>query len=164
MVRNAWDSMPAGQPVVFTPEQRRLFFYGPDWTIEPDIVERAEASASPIPLAELLEVVDTWPEAAAGVAGEVHVPIQYVAFEFEFLWTINPQTVETFGSYFHAAPSVSAQTMAGIGHDADHHRLGQAFQLRQLAFTIASASRLAPMWSTVRELGTLIPYRSATGY
>jgi pimeloyl-ACP methyl ester carboxylesterase len=142
IVRNAWDSMPAGQPVVFTPDQRRLFFYGPDWTIEPDIVERAEVSASPIPLAELLEVVGTWPDAAANVAGEIRVPVQYVAFEFESLWTINPQTVETFGSYFHAAPYVSAETMAGTGHDVDHHRIGQAFQLRQLAFALECAGRV----------------------
>jgi hypothetical protein len=104
MVRSAWDSMPAGQPVVFTPDQRRLFFYGPDWTMEPDIVERAEVSASPIPLAELLEVVGSWPEAAASVAGGVRVPVQFFGFEFESLWTISPQTVESFGSYFRDAP------------------------------------------------------------
>jgi pimeloyl-ACP methyl ester carboxylesterase len=142
MVRSAWDSMPAGQPVVFTPGQRRLFFYGPDWSMEPDIVARAEVSASPIPLAELLEVVGTWPEAAASVAGGVRVPVQFFGFEFESLWTINPQTVERFGSYFRDAPSVSAEIMAGTGHDADHHRLGQAFQLRQLAFAMECAGRL----------------------
>jgi pimeloyl-ACP methyl ester carboxylesterase len=141
IVRSAWDSMPPGE-VVFTPDQRRMFFYGPDWTIEPDIVERAEVSASAIPLAELLEVVGTWPEAAAGVAGKIRVPVQYVAFEFESLWTINPQTVETFGSYFHAAPYVIAETMTGAGHDVDHHRLGQAFQLQQLAFALECAGRL----------------------
>jgi pimeloyl-ACP methyl ester carboxylesterase len=33
-VVNAWNAMPAGQPVVFTQEQRRMFMYGPTarWT------------------------------------------------------------------------------------------------------------------------------------
>jgi pimeloyl-ACP methyl ester carboxylesterase len=141
IVRSAWDSMPPGD-VVFTPDQRRMFFYGPDWTLEPGIVDRAEISASPIPLAELVEVVGTWPEAAASVAGQVRVPVQYVAFEFESLWTITPESVESFGGYFHDAPVVSAELMAGTGHDVDHHRLGQAFQLRQLAFTLECAGRL----------------------
>jgi pimeloyl-ACP methyl ester carboxylesterase len=143
IVRSAWDSMPPGQPVVFSPEQRRMFFYGPDWTIEPGIVERAEVSASPIPLAELQEVVGSWPESAADVAARIFVPVQYVAFEFESLWTIDSQTVNDFGGHFTAAPYVSAEIMAGTGHDVDHHRLGQAFQLRQFAFALECAERSA---------------------
>jgi hypothetical protein len=118
-----------------------MFFYGPDWTIEPGIVERAEVSASPVPLAELQEVVGTWPESAATVAARILVPVQDVAFEFESLWTIDSQTVRSFGDHFNAAPFVSAEIMAGTGHDVDHHRLGQAFQLRQLAFALERAER-----------------------
>jgi pimeloyl-ACP methyl ester carboxylesterase len=135
-VRSAWDAMPADQPVVFTPEQRRMFFYGPDWTIEPDIVERAVGSTAAIPLAELLEVVGQWPESAAALASKVQVPVHYVAFEFEQLWTIDPETVRTFGAYFHSAPRIVTELMPGIGHVADHHRNGRAFQLRQLAFAL----------------------------
>jgi pimeloyl-ACP methyl ester carboxylesterase len=149
-VRAAWDSMPAGQPVVFTPEQRRMFFYGPDWTIEPGIVDTAEISAAPIPLAELLEVVGSWPDEAKRLAKKINVPIQYVAFEFEQLWTIDPQTVQTFAGYFTGAPFVEADLMAGIGHDADHHRAGPAFQLRQLAFALqcAGAAERPPLETT----------------
>jgi pimeloyl-ACP methyl ester carboxylesterase len=135
-VINAWDSMPAGQPVVFTPDQRRMFFYGPDWTIEDDIVSRADFSAAPIPLAELLEVVGDWPHDAAGLAGKVRVPVQYVGVEFEQLWTISPDAVEEFAAYFTAAPLVDSCLMPGLGHDADHHRAGKALQLRQLAFAL----------------------------
>jgi pimeloyl-ACP methyl ester carboxylesterase len=141
-VRGAWDSMPLGQPVVFTPEQRRLFFYGPDWTIEPDIVARAEVSAAPVPLAELLEVVGQWPDTAAELAAQVDVAVQYLAFEFEQLWTIDTQTVETFAAYFERAATVDSELMVGLGHDADHHRNGRAFQLRQLAFALDCADRL----------------------
>jgi pimeloyl-ACP methyl ester carboxylesterase len=135
-VRNAWDAMPADQPVVFAPEQRRMFFYGPDWTIEPDIVSRADGTTAPVPLAELLEVVGEWPDSAAALASQVHVPVYYVAFEFEQLWTIDPDSVRTFGAYFHSAPTVVTELMPGIGHVADHHRNGRAFQLRQLAFAL----------------------------
>ena len=114
-VRDAWASMPPGVPVELTREQRRMFFYGPDWTIEPDIVERAEVSAAPIPLEELLEVVGEWPQSASGLAGKVSVPVQYVGVEFEQLWTITPDTVREFASYFAAAPLVDSFLMPGIG-------------------------------------------------
>lgn len=140
-VRGAWAAMPAGQPVDLTPEQRRMFFYGPDWTIEPDIVARAEISAAPVPLAELLEVVGPWPGTAAGLAAQVTVPVQFLAFEFEQLWTIDPESVQTFAAYFEQAASVDGELLAGVGHDADHHRNGRAFQLRQLAFALDCAQR-----------------------
>lgn len=108
-VRSAWDAMPAGQPVVFEPAQRRRFFYGPDWTIEPDVVDRAEISAAPIPLEELLEVVRGWTEEAATLAARVRVPVHYVAFEFEGLWTIDRDTVAAFAAAFGAAPVVEAR-------------------------------------------------------
>jgi pimeloyl-ACP methyl ester carboxylesterase len=142
-VRNAWDAMPAGQPVTFTPEQRRTFFYGPDWTIEPDIVQRAEISAAPVPLSELLEVVGRWPEEAAGLAARVTVPVHYLAFEFERLWTIDAATVRDFAAHFTASPLVASELMPGIGHDADHHRNSQAFHLRQFAFALDCVHRMA---------------------
>ncbi len=138
-VRDAWNSMPPGQPVVLTPEQRRQFFYGPDWTIEPGIVERAAGSTSPVPLAELLEVVGGWPADAAGMAARVQVPVDYVAYEFEQLWTINETTVRDFGAKFAAAPVLHTDLMRGTGHLGDHHRTGLALQLRQLAFALECA-------------------------
>jgi pimeloyl-ACP methyl ester carboxylesterase len=147
-VRNAWDAMPAGQPVEFTPEQRRMFFYGPEWTIEPDIISRADASTAPIPLAELLEVVTRWPDQAAKLAANITVPVQYLAFEFERLWCIDADSVRSFADYFTGAPLVLSELMAGIGHNADHHRNSQAFHLRQLAFALDCAQRTARPAST----------------
>jgi pimeloyl-ACP methyl ester carboxylesterase len=147
-VRNAWDAMPAGQPVQFTPEQRRMFFYGPAWTIEPDIVSRADASAARIPLAELLEVVGRWPDQAAELAAKITVPVQYLAFEFERLWCIDADSVRSFAASFTAAPLVLSELMTGIGHNADHHRNSQAFHLRQLAFALDCAQRTARPAST----------------
>jgi pimeloyl-ACP methyl ester carboxylesterase len=147
-VRNAWDAMPAEQPVEFTPEQRRMFFYGAEWTTESDIVSRADTSAAPIPLAELLEAVGRWPDQAAELAAKVTVPVQYLAVEFERLWCIDAASVRSFAGYFTAAPLVVSELMAGIGHNADHHRNSQAFHLRQLAFALDCAQRTARPAST----------------
>jgi pimeloyl-ACP methyl ester carboxylesterase len=138
VVLNAWDAMPPG-PVDFGPEQRRMFFYGPDWTIEDDIVERADISAALVPLEELKEVVGGWTREASSLAAQVTVPVQYFAVEFESLWTTTPETVQAFAGYFTSAPYVDSQLLPGLGHDADHHRAGQAFQLRQLAFALQCA-------------------------
>ena len=142
IVMKAWDAMPPGQPVDFGPEQRRMFFYGPDWTIETDIVERADISAALIPIEELQEVMNDWARSASTLAAKVQVPVQYVAVEFERLWTITPQSVNEFANYFSSAPFVDAVLMPGVGHDVDHHRAGKAFQLRQLAFAVQCAEAL----------------------
>jgi len=63
-VVGAWHSMPPGVPVQFSPEQRRMFMYGPDETFAPDAVERAEISAAACPIEELLEIVGEWPRTA----------------------------------------------------------------------------------------------------
>jgi hypothetical protein len=120
-----------------------MFFYGPEWTIESDIVSRADVSAAPIPLAELLEVVGRRPDQAAALAANVTVPVQYLAFEFEHLWRIDADLVGSFAAHFTAAPLVVSELLAGIGHNADHHRNSQAFHLRQLAFTLDRAQRTA---------------------
>jgi pimeloyl-ACP methyl ester carboxylesterase len=139
MVMRAWDAMPPGQPVDFGPEQRRMFFYGPDWTIEDDIVERADVSAALIPIEELQEVMGDWARSASTLAAKVQVPVQYVAVEYERLWTITPESVNEFANYFSASPFVDSSLMPGVGHDVDHHRAGRAFQLRQLAFAMQCA-------------------------
>jgi pimeloyl-ACP methyl ester carboxylesterase len=141
-VLDAWGAMPAGQPVVFGPDQRRMFFYGPDWTIEADIVEQADISTAPIPLEELVEVVGGWTKDAAQLAAQVRVPVQFVGVEFENLWTITPDTMSAFAAYFTEAPFVDTYLMPGVGHDVDHHRAGRAFQLRQLAFALQCAEEL----------------------
>jgi len=87
-----------------------------------------------VPLAELLEVVGGWTKDARALAAKIDVPVHYVAFEFEQLWTIDAESTRSFAAAFTSSPWVDGSLMAGIGHDADHHLLGRAFQLRQLAF------------------------------
>jgi pimeloyl-ACP methyl ester carboxylesterase len=135
-VVQAWNAMPPGQPVVFTPEQRRMFMYGPDHTMSPDAVARAEVSAAPIPLEELLEVVGGWPRDAAALAGQVRVPVHYRLAEHEALWVPGQERVDAFAAHFTAAPRIDAQVFGGAGHDIDHHYLGPILHLQQLAFAL----------------------------
>jgi pimeloyl-ACP methyl ester carboxylesterase len=135
-VVGAWHSMPPGVPVQFSPEQRRMFMYGPDGTFAPDAVGRAEISADACPIEELLEIVGEWPHTAAGLAGQVRVPVHYVLAEHEALWNTGQSRVDAFAGMFTSAPRVDAAVARGVGHNIDHHYLGKALQLQQLAFAL----------------------------
>jgi pimeloyl-ACP methyl ester carboxylesterase len=138
-VADAWRSMPEGQPVVFDAAQRRQFMYGPDWTLDDGIVADAEVSTAPIPLEELLEVVGEWVAAFPEVAAQVGVPVQYALAEYDGLWVADDGTVERFAARFTAAPFVEAALFRGAGHNIDHHKLGSALHLEQLAFALRCA-------------------------
>lgn len=135
-VVGAWHSMPPGVPVQFSPEQRRMFMYGPDGTFAPDAVDRAEISAATCPIEELLEIVGEWPRTAADLAGQVRVPVHYVLAEHEALWNADQSRVDDFAAMFTSAPRVDATLARGVGHNIDHHHLGRALQLQQLAFAL----------------------------
>ena len=138
-VVGAWHSMPRGVPVQFSAEQRRVFMYGPDGTFAPDAVGRAEISADACPIEELLEIVGEWPRTAADLAGQVRVPVQYVLAEHEALWCADQSRVDAFAGMFTSAPRVDAALAHGVGHNIDHHYLGRALQLQQLAFALTCA-------------------------
>ncbi|WP_337918435.1 alpha/beta fold hydrolase [Actinopolymorpha pittospori] len=125
---------PPGQPVTFTPEQRRGFMYGPNDTIDPDIIQRAEPSTEPAPREELLEINDRWPADAPGETARVTVPIHCALARFDVLWEMNRANIDTFTRRFTSAPSVETTVFPRSGHNIDHHRVGRELHLRQLAF------------------------------
>ena len=136
--------MPPGAPVQFSSEQRRMFMYGPDGTFAPDAVDRAEISAAACPIEELLEIVGEWPRTAADLAGQVRVPVHYVLAEHEALWTAGQSRVDAFAAMFTSAPRVESTLGRGVGHNIDHHHLGRALQLQQLAFALTCAAVPVP--------------------
>ncbi|MFD4191914.1 alpha/beta fold hydrolase [Amycolatopsis thermoflava] len=139
---DAWHAIPAGAPVELPAEQRRALLYGPAGTVDAGVVEAAKASVEPLPLAEMLEIVEEWPEDVAGLAAAVTVPVQYTLAEYDGLWVVDENRVETFAGYFTSAPWVDARLQAGAGHNLDHHRLSRALHLRQLAFACECATRV----------------------
>ncbi|GAA5153703.1 alpha/beta fold hydrolase [Amycolatopsis dongchuanensis] len=139
---DAWHAIPAGAPMELPAEQRRALLYGPAGTVDAGVVEAAKASVEPLPLAEMLEIVGEWPEDVAGLAAAVTVPVQYTLAEYDGLWVVDENRVETFAGYFTSAPWVDARLQAGAGHNLDHHRLSRALHLRQLAFACECATRV----------------------
>jgi pimeloyl-ACP methyl ester carboxylesterase len=138
-VGGAMESMTPGQPAVFSTEQRRALMYGPASTFQADAVERAEVACSPSPAEELHEVVGAWPSEAPALAAEVGVPVHYVLSEYEKLWETGQGSVDTFAGYFVKSPRVDARLFHGSGHNIDHHHLGRALHLQQLAFALQCA-------------------------
>lgn len=134
--------MTARGPVPLAPEQRRALLYGPEGTVDFDVVESAKASVEPVPLEEMLEIVGDWPEAVAKLAATVAVPVQYTLAEHDGLWVVDESRVATFAGYFTSAPWVDARLQPGSGHNLDHHRLSRALHLRQLAFAAECVGRL----------------------
>jgi hypothetical protein len=44
--------------------------------------------------------------------------------------------VDAFAAMFTSAPRVEATLARGVGHNIDHHHVGRALQLQQLAFAL----------------------------
>jgi len=135
-VADVWHSMPAGQPVTLAPEQRAAFMFGPEDTFETSGFTDHLASASAVPVQELLEVVDRWPGEAREFASKIEVPVYYGVAEHEKLWVLNDETVKEFVSAFSRAPYIESHVERRAGHCLDHHRAGAGFQLRELAFVL----------------------------
>ena len=64
----------------------------------------------------------------------LRVPVHNALGEFDALWDSTPATVEQFAKLLTAAPFVDASIARSTGHSIDHHILGYALHLRQLAF------------------------------
>ena len=56
--------------------------------------------------------------------------------EHEALWNAGQSRVDAFAAMFTSAPRVDAALARGVGHNIDHHHLGKALQLQQLAFAL----------------------------
>ncbi len=126
--------MPADISIEFTADQRVQFMYGPAETYDEAVAAAASAASPPIPVAELLEVVDGWVRDFPAVAVAVDVPVHYGLSEHEQLWISTPAGVDQFAAAFTAAPSVSAHQVLGVGHNIDHHHAGRQYRHDVLAW------------------------------
>jgi hypothetical protein len=67
------------------------------------------------------------------------VPVHNALAEFDALWDSSPANVARFAGFFTAVPFIEASVARGTGHSIDHHTLGHALHLRQLAFAAECA-------------------------
>jgi hypothetical protein len=130
----ALASLPPDATVDLPYDQRDQVMFGPEFTRTTNGIENAHASYAPVPVRELIQAPN-WPqEHLPGVAPRIRVPVHNELAEFDALWDAAPANVEQFAKLLTAAPFVDASIARATGHSIDHHILGHALHLRQLAF------------------------------
>ncbi|MFJ5779444.1 alpha/beta hydrolase [Streptomyces sp. NPDC093094] len=130
----ALGSLPADATVDLPHEERDKVMFGPDHTFRAEALRQAHGSYAPVPVKELVQA-PRWPkEHLPALAPKVRVPVHNALAEFDALWSSGTENVARFAALFTAAPFVDASVARGTGHCIDHHTLGFATHLRQLAF------------------------------
>ena len=131
---HALASLPPDETVDLPYDQRDQVMFGPASTWTADAVQAAHGSYAPTPVRELIQAPQ-WPdEHLPGLAPRITVPVHNALAEFDALWDSTPANVEQFAKLLKAAPFVDADIARATGHSIDHHILGHALHLRQLAF------------------------------
>ncbi|MDQ2738395.1 MAG: alpha/beta fold hydrolase [Actinomycetota bacterium] len=130
------------------PERDKVMF-GPPGSYTDDAVQAAHRSYAPVPAVELSNA-PAWPrEHVAAVAAKVRVPVHNMVGEFDALWDSSAEARALFTGMFDGAIAVESELVPGAGHAIDHHLLGAAVHLEQLAFAhtctwLASRENAAP--------------------
>jgi len=138
---------PSGMLDLPVPARQGLMF-GPAGSYTAEALEAAHASYAPVPAKELSSA-PVWPrERLDGVAPKVTVPVHNALGEFDALWDSSAEARALFVQKFTNNTRVEAELIRGMGHSLDHHSLGTAVHLKQLAFAhecawLASASQSA---------------------
>ena len=130
----ALASLPPDETVDLPYDQRDQVMFGPASTWTAVAVQAAHGSYALTPVRELIQAPQ-WPdEHLPGLAPRITVPVHNALAEFDALWDSTPANVEQFAKLLTAAPFVDASIARATGHSIDHHILGHALHLRQLAF------------------------------
>jgi pimeloyl-ACP methyl ester carboxylesterase len=130
----ALASLPPDETIDLPYDQRDQVMFGPAPTWTAAAVQAAHGSYAPTPVRELI-AAPQWPdEHLPGLAPRITVPVHNALAEFDALWDSTPAHVEQFAKLLTAAPFVDASIARATGHSIDHHILGHALHLRQLAF------------------------------
>ncbi|WP_433040842.1 alpha/beta hydrolase [Dactylosporangium sp. CS-033363] len=131
---HALAALPPDGTIDLPYEERDKVMFGPEGTFTAEAVKAAHDSYAPVPVRELIQA-PAWPaERLAGLAPLVRVPVHNALAEHDMLWDSAPEHVARFAGMLSNAPFVEAAVARGTGHSIDHHTLGHALHLRQLAF------------------------------
>jgi pimeloyl-ACP methyl ester carboxylesterase len=125
---------PPHAPIALEPPMVREFFYGPDDSFDPAVLDEATTSVAPAPAVEIREWAHRWSDEAAAATAAVEVPVHLRVSENDAVLDVTPDSLTRFASSFSAAPSMDAALIEGAGHNADHHHAGTTLHLEQLAF------------------------------
>ncbi len=130
----ALASLPPDDTIDLPYDQRDMVMFGPAGTFTAEGVEQAHGSYAPTPVRELIAAPRWAEEILPGLAPRIEVPVHNTLAEFDALWDSTPENVAQFAKMLTGAPFVDASIARGTGHSIDHHILGHALHLRQLAF------------------------------
>ena len=131
---SAVASAQATDTIAFPAEQGDGVMFGPPWTYDAAVLPDAHTSYAPAPAVELMAAPRWSTEKLPQLAPRVRVPVHNALAQFDALWDSSAENVTGFAALFTASPFVDASVARGTGHSIDHHRLGRALHLRQLAF------------------------------
>lgn len=138
----ALGSLPFSGVVDLPVPDRDGVMFGPAGTFSESARLAAHGSYSPTPFVELVRAPAWAAERLTEVAGAIEVPVHNVLAEFDALWDSSPEALADYESRFSGPVSVSQ--MRSTGHSIDHHLVGAALHLRQLAFAHACAVSREP--------------------
>ncbi|GAA3226476.1 alpha/beta hydrolase family protein [Actinocorallia longicatena] len=114
--------------------ERDAVMFGPEGTFTEAAREAAHGSYAPTPMIELKRAPLWARERLSKVASQVEVPVHNELAEHDALWDTSPAALADFVEYFADGPGATAAIAPSVGHSLDHHLLGAALHLRQLAF------------------------------
>jgi pimeloyl-ACP methyl ester carboxylesterase len=141
-------SLPLSGVVDLPVVERDAVMFGPGGSFTEDARIAAHGSYAPTPFVELV-LAPAWArERLAVVAAAVEVPVQTVLAAHDALWDSSAAALADYESRFTASASASALMLPFTGHSIDHHLMGAALDLMQLAFAqscMALRGQIAPV-------------------
>jgi pimeloyl-ACP methyl ester carboxylesterase len=135
----AWSQLPPIPMIDLPVPLKDQLMFGPPETYDDKMPAASYPSNTLVPKAELLDITGAWIERRAETCAAVAVPVHHRSAEFDHLWVVNQDEVDTYRAGFTSAPSIDAQLQLGAGHCIDFHLPSDEFQNSQLAFARTSA-------------------------
>ncbi len=140
--RAAWAALPDTVHVDLPAPLKDELMFGPAGSYAADMPARSHLADAPVPRAEIVDIVQTWHDAAPDILAAIRVPVHYRQAEIDKLWIVNEAEVAGFARALAAAPHVDWAMQKGTGHCIDFHRDGAAFQVQQLGFALQCAAHV----------------------
>jgi pimeloyl-ACP methyl ester carboxylesterase len=142
----ALGSLPLSGVVDLPVAERDGVMFGPAGSFTEAARDAAHGSYAPTPFVELVRAPVWAAERLSDVAAAVQVPVLTVLAAYDALWDSSPEARADYESRF--TVPVSAPVLPGTGHSIDHHLMGAALDLMQLAFAqecLALRGQAAPV-------------------
>ena len=131
-----WNSLPDLPTVEMPVPVKDQLMFGRPGSFAAVMPAASHIANSPVPKAELVDIVGGWQQHAGDTCAAVRVPVHYRQAEHDQLWIVDQSEIDAFAARFTAAPRIDAAMMRDTGHCMDFHAVGAALQLQQLGFAL----------------------------